>query len=123
MLGGDDQMIHNETTKGRMKRDSEDEENIMSVLQRFKVFSPEAGYDVLQNIATKDLATIDIQQSHLNAEEIGQVQLITFVKERLIISEDGHSTRKLRDPLHKANALPFSSLYEAKKDRGKYTIM
>ena len=64
-------MIHNETTKGRMKRDSEDEENIMSVLQRFKVFSPEAGYDVLQNITTKDLATIDIQQSLLNAEEMG----------------------------------------------------
>jgi len=122
-VGSDDQMIHNETTKGRMKRDSEDEENIMSVLQRFKVFSPEAGYDVLQNIATKDLATIDIQQSFLNAEEMGQVQLMTFVKERLIISEDGHSTRKLRDPLHKANALTFSSLYEAKKDRGKDTIM
>jgi len=48
---------------------------------------------------------------------------MTFVKERLIISEDGHSTRKLRDPLHKANALTFSSLYEAKKDRGKDTIM
>ena len=70
-VGSDDQMIHNETTKGRMKRDSEDEENIMSVLQRFKVFSPEAGYDVLQNIATKDLATIDIQQSLLNADEMG----------------------------------------------------
>ena len=116
-------MIHNETTKGRKKRDSKDEENTMSVLQRFKVFSPEAGYDVLQNIATKDLATIYIQQSLLNAKEMGQVQLMTFVKERFIISEDGHSTKQLRDPLHKDNTLTFSSLYEAKKDRGKYTIM
>lgn len=123
-VGSDDQIIHNEATKGRMKRDSEDEDNIKSVLQRFKVFSPEARYDVLHNIATKDLATIDIQQSLLNAEELGQVQLMTFVKERLIIPEDGHATKKFRDPLQKSKALTFSSLYETKKDsRGKESIM
>ena len=49
-VGSDDQMIYNETTPGRMKRDNEDQDKVIAVLHRFKVFSPDMTCDVLQNI-------------------------------------------------------------------------
>ena len=46
MVGHDDQMIHNETTPARMKRDSGDEDKIVLVLQRMKVFAPDISCDI-----------------------------------------------------------------------------
>ena len=63
MVGHDDQMIHSESTLARMKRDTEDENKIVSCLERLKVFAPDTSCDVLQNIATEDLSTIDISKN------------------------------------------------------------
>ena len=75
--------------------------------------APETSCDTLQNIATKDLATTDIQESLLNAEHLGQMQVNAFVNERLITSDDGNTNLKFRDPLRKSKAPTFSSLYVA----------
>ena len=61
----------------------------------------------LHSIATKDVATPEIQLSLLSAEELGQSKLDTFVEERLV-----NSTVKFRDRLQKSNPLTFKSLYE-----------
>ena len=39
MVGHDDAIIHNEATPARIKRDGEDEDKILSVLQRQSIFS------------------------------------------------------------------------------------
>ena len=65
MVGHDDQLVHNETFPARMNQDTEDEDKIVSVLHRLKVFAPDTSCDVVQNIATKDSATADIQESLL----------------------------------------------------------
>ena len=56
-----------------MSRDDADENKIVEELQRFNIFSmderPQS--NVLQNIATKDVVTDDIQASLFSAEEIG----------------------------------------------------
>ncbi|KAG1671309.1 hypothetical protein GQR58_016479 [Nymphon striatum] len=115
MVGLDDQMIHNETTLARTKRDNEDERNILKTLARFKVFSTDASLiDGLINIATKDVTTSTIQDSLLNAGRLGQDKLEVFVKERLI-----NSTVPLRDTLSKSKALTFSSLYNVKESTQK----
>ena len=54
---------------------------IILVLQSFHVFSSPDLTDVLQNIATKDLATEEIQQRLLIAEDLNQKKLF---KERLM---------------------------------------
>ena len=65
---------------------------------------------------TKDVATTRIEESLLEASSLGQEELISFVKERLVTpSEDGHQ-KKLRDPLPKNKAPTFSTLYEVKKN-------
>lgn len=84
MLGHDEQMIHNESTTGRMKRDEEDEDKIVAILKRFGVFEADYSRGTLQNIATKDLATSDIEESLLNAEKYGQAHLTAFVKKSLM---------------------------------------
>ena len=52
-VGLDDQLIHKESTKSRKLQDNKDEEAMLSTLQVFKVFSPDASSSVLQNIATE----------------------------------------------------------------------
>ncbi|KAG1713911.1 Lactosylceramide 1,3-N-acetyl-beta-D-glucosaminyltransferase [Nymphon striatum] len=102
MVGLDDQMIHNETTPARRKRDNENERNILKTLARFKVFSTDASLsDGLINIATKDVTTSAIQDSLLNAGRLGQDKLEVFVKERLINSTK--STQKAKDATLKAD--------------------
>ena len=119
-VGHDDQIIHNENTLGRIKRDNYDEKNILSVLLRFKIFSHDVSSDILQNIATKDLVTAEIQEHLINAEKLGQEQLEKFVKERLIVPNEDQRPVKLRDTLHKTKAQTFSSLYVVgKKVLGK----
>ena len=65
----------------------------------------------LHNIATKDVATKEIESDLLNASSDGQKQLNQFVEERL--SSTG---KKFRDPLHKNKSMTFSSLFEPKKN-------
>ena len=65
------------------------------MLQRFNVFSmgerPQS--NVLQNIATKDVVTDDIQASLLSAEQIGQEKLNEFVEKRLM-KQSGETARE-----------------------------
>ena len=77
-LGHDDQMTRNESTSARMRRDHNDECQVMQCLQRFKVFSTNSHIDTLHNIATMDLATDDIQESLVNAGRLDQKQLRRF---------------------------------------------
>ena len=62
----------------------------------------------LQNIATKDVATKEIERDLLNASSGGQKQLNQFVQERLLSSVE----IKFRDPLYKNKPMTFASLYE-----------
>ena len=51
----------------------------MKILEQFKVFAPLDGpTESLHSIATKDVATPEIQESLLSAEELGQSKLDTF---------------------------------------------
>ena len=47
-------------------------------------FSPTSHKDCLCNIATKDLATDEIQKSLLGTKDLGKKQVQEFVKQRLI---------------------------------------
>ena len=68
---------------------------------------------VLQNIATKDLATDKIQESLLHAREHGQHQLDEFVHDRLLVPPDSTATsHPLYDPIRKNKAPTFEDLYE-----------
>ena len=79
---------------------------------------------MLQNIATKDLATSAIQESLLNVQCLGAEQLALFVKERLMPVPEEPRPVKFRDPLQKNKAATFSTLYEVQKEvKGKQTIM
>ena len=54
-----DDYVHNECGVSRKKRDKADEERIIEVLQRLNMFGTSS--TALQNIATKDLASSDIE--------------------------------------------------------------
>ena len=70
-----------------------DEGNIVKVLEQFNVFTPlDGSTESLHSIATKDVATPEIQESLLSADELGQSKLDTFVEERLV-----NSTVEFRD--------------------------
>ena len=52
---------------------------------RLKIFSEETeANDILQNAVTKDQATEKVSKSLLNAKTLGQMQLESFVSERII---------------------------------------
>ena len=69
-----DKSVAKETTPSRSKRDSEDEQALLDILQRFKVFSDDVLKDILWNIATKDLAS---------NKDLGQEEVIKFVCDRI----------------------------------------
>lgn len=110
----DDDLTPNEATSSRMKRDNSDETCILEVLKTFRAFETAETCGQLVNIATKDVATSDIQDSLLNAEKLGKQQLREFVSQRLV-----ERKVKLMDTVHKAKALTFTSLYDVQKDAAK----
>ena len=117
----EDEMAYNESSPSRIRRDSSDEQKIMELFHQSKVFASilegVVPLDILHNIVTKDVATEEIQKSLLNASTLGRENVTAFVKERLVlVAGEGFQTKKLRDPLHKNNALTFSSLYIAGKE-------
>ena len=71
----DDDITPNEGTAGRVKHDNQDENNILEVLVRFKAFESRPSSAQLMNIATKDAATLEIQESLLKAEILEQAVL------------------------------------------------
>jgi len=108
-LSREETPIHTKSTRSRQARDNQDEGNLLQILHSFNLFCPESN-DVLQNIATKDLTTEEIQDHLLHAQDRGQKQLTRFVEERLVPCV----TREIsyRDPLPKNKPLTFCSLYE-----------
>lgn len=105
-------LIHNEATPSRQKKDHDDELSLFSILQSFKVFSPEDQPNMLQSVATKYMATTSIQDSLLNAKDEGQKQLEEFVKTRLIGTP---STQALYQPVKKNKAPTFETLFQVVK--------
>ena len=76
----------------------------------------------LQNIATKDLATPEIEQSLVQARSMVQTQLERFVERRLL-SADREEEERVReegaeenflDSIPKNNPPTFANLYEVK---------
>ena len=105
-LGLDDQLNNrNESTPARKQRDMNDESNVLQALERCKVFQVDPITNTLLNIATKDLVTEPIQDSLLNAAKLGQEQVNTFVKERLIKHDGDEGHIKLHDALKKTKPL------------------
>ena len=82
-VGRDDSVTHKESSKGRVTADISVESSVLTTLQRFNILSTEL-HDVLQNSVTKDVATDDIQVFLLQAQQLGQTKLNSFVNERLV---------------------------------------
>jgi len=105
------------------RQDNETKNALHSTLQKFGVFSSQTN-GTLQNIATKDLATPEIEQSLVQARSLGQTQLERFV-ERRVLSADREEEEREReegaeknslDPIPKNNPPTFANLYEVKSD-------
>ena len=61
---------HSESRISRKKKDNDHEDALLHIFQRFKLFSWGISNHVLQNIATKDLETTQIQDSLLRRVNI-----------------------------------------------------
>jgi len=86
------------------------------------VFSSQAN-GTLQNIATKDLASPEIEQSLVQACSLGQTQLERFVERRLLSADREEEEERVReegaeenflDSIPKNNPPTFANLYEVK---------
>ena len=71
-------LVAKETTNSRKGRDNIDEDNLLKTLNGFVFLTENASY--LINIATKDVATCEIQESLLKAEETGEKLMLQCVK-------------------------------------------
>ena len=81
-----DDLIHNESTKGGIKLDNQEEDRLHDMLVSFGMFKTEETQ--IQSLQTKDVATKEIERDLLNASSGGQKQLNQFVQERLLSSVD-----------------------------------
>ena len=79
-----DDLVHNESTKGRIKLDNQDENRLHDQLVSFGLFSTKES-ESLKNIATKDVATKEIERDLLNASCDGQKQLNQFVQKKTFV--------------------------------------
>jgi len=117
----DNSLIHKESAKERQKQDNEAENALHSTQQKFGVFLSQTN-GTLQNVATKDLATPEIEQSLVQAHSLGQTQLERFMEQRLLsadreeeerVREEGAEENVL-DCIPKNNPPKFANLYEVK---------
>lgn len=107
---------HNEWTKSRQKRDNDEENSLLTTLRGYSVFPSVSHPDTLQNIATKDLATEQIQDSLLHAKELGLEEVEKFVHDRLVTVQGFEKPAvSINDPLRRNNAPTFATLYEVAK--------
>lgn len=116
---------HIEENPGRRKRDICDENTLLKYLHHLKVLSPDTIADQLQNAATKDVATKEIEVSLLTAYEEGRKSSIEFVKTRLILQENDETTVSYNHKISKVNARTMADLLKPittanleKKSRG-----
>ena len=78
-----DTKLTNESNKARQVRDDKDKWSLSSTLERFNQIEPESQQESLQNIATKDLTTVSIQQSLINVKQLAQNGMNEYVEKRL----------------------------------------
>ena len=78
-----DTKLTNESNKSRHVRDDKVESSLSSTFEQFNIFEPESNQESLQNIATKDLATVSIQQSLINVKQLAQNGMNIYVEKRL----------------------------------------
>ena len=109
----EDQLSHKEATPSRIKRDHTDEMSLYTTLRRFGMFSPDQ-QPSLQNIVTKDICTDKIQQSLVNAKQLGQASLDQFVQDRLVDIDQPNKV-KFHDTLTKNKPPTFSDLYSVQR--------
>jgi hypothetical protein len=107
-----DVLSHNEAKPSRQNRDNSDENTLLSILRRFQLFAPTSHPTILQNIATKDLATDKIQRSLLDAKALGLQQLDEFVNDRLLVQPHTTANISLYDTIKKNKAPTFENLYD-----------
>ena len=107
---------------GRKETDANAEKIVREEIVRLNIFSVGTEVnEVLQNAATKDQATQKVSDSLLNARNLGQKQLESFVSERLI-----ERTVSFRATLSKNKAPLFASLYnvtQKSRDSEKSSIV
>ena len=88
---------------------------------------PDSNKESLQNIATKDLATAEIQSSLIGVKEYGQKEVTKFVEERLTVNNGNLFPEVgIHASLRKQNVATFAILYSFKKpgkDKDKNTIL
>ena len=98
------------------------ENALHSTLQKFGVFSSQTN-GTLQNIATEDIATPEIEQSLVQARSLGQIQLERFVERGLLSADREEEEERLWeegaeenfvDPIPTNNPPTCANLYEVK---------
>lgn len=95
--------IHKDLGKTRMKKDEEDVEKLVAQFSKYEVFRQT---DNLVVVTTGDIASEEIEQDLLEAEQKGQSKLQDFVQERLI-SKDV----KFHDPIKQQKLKTLETLY------------
>ena len=71
LLDHSDDYLPTESTSARQKRDTGDEDKVISMFKRLNVFTKDNSQTKLKNIATKDLATDVMQTYLLHSETLG----------------------------------------------------
>ena len=123
LLDHSDDYLPSESTSARQKRDTDDEDKVISMFKRLNVFTKDNSQTKLQNIAAKDLATDVIQTSLLHAETLRQKQVNDFVEHRLLATQGESQYTELGSPLDKKSPhILLTLLYTKKAKANKKTI-
>ena len=104
-----DKLVTKETMDARKSRDNTDEDALLKQLEAFNILGESSS--TLINIATKDLATAEIQESLLNAEINGKTHMEKFLNN--IIAEDTGKIIALEfyNSIERNNSKTFQHLY------------
>ena len=94
---------HKDIGRNRIKRDEEDVVKLVAQFERYGVFRQTTD---LVAVTTGDVASDDIRNDLLQAQEQGEVAVKTFVQERLIKKET-----KLHDNIKQQKLKTFGTLY------------
>ena len=110
-----DIIIHNKCNRGRRGRQGKkDEDNLVTTQKNFKLFSRDVPQE-LQNIVTKDLASKNVEEDLLMAQQKGQEQTDTFAGQRLLPCIERKV--KFRDILTKHKSLTWAKLMSTVEHR------
>ena len=103
-----DKLVTKETMDFRKNRDNMDEDKLFKQLTSFKIFE-ESSEDLI-NIANKDMATIEIEESLLNAEEKGFTKMKEFITR--ITKDTGQiEATEFHKSIDRNNTKTFDHLY------------